>query len=218
MPGKARWKALVTGFDAFGGDAINPSYEAVRRLPARVGNLQLVTAEIPTSFQRAPLALRALIAREQPDTVLCVGLAADRQALSVERVAVNLSHARIADNDGAKPNDQPVRARGPAAYFSTLPVLDIVKALTRAGICAEMSMSAGTFVCNHVFYDLMHEAAIARRGRRILCAGFVHVPALPADHARHALARMVEGLEIVLRVTRRAAALRRPHARSLRKV
>jgi pyroglutamyl-peptidase len=193
-------KALVTGFDAFGGDAINPSYEAVRRLPIRIGKLHVVTAQLPTSFARATRRLRTLIARARPDIVLCVGLAAEREALSIERVAVNLSHARIADNDGRQPVDKPVVARGPAAYFSTLPVLEMVKALQRAGVRAEMSMSAGTFVCNHVFYSLMHEAAKRKGVNRVSRAGFVHVPALPPEDAERALADLVRGLEIVLRV------------------
>jgi len=202
-------KALVTGFDPFGGDAINPSYEAVRRLPSaiavRAGKLEVVTAELPTSFARAVRSLRALIARERPDIVLCVGLAADRDAISVERVAINLCHAHIADNDGRRPVDKPVLASGPAAYFSTLPVADIVRSLKRAGLRAEMSMSAGTFVCNHVFYSLMHEAAKRRRGRRIRHAGFVHVPALPRDGAERdaRLAELVAGLIVVLDVTQR---------------
>ena len=197
-------KALVTGFDPFGGDAINPSYEAVRRLPARVGMLQVMTAELPTSFMRAPRRLRALIAREQPDIVLCVGLAADRDAISVERVAVNLCHARMADNDGAQPVDKPVIVRASAAYFSTLPIASIVKALERAGLRAEMSMSAGTFVCNRVFYGLMHEAAKRKRGQHTLRAGFVHVPALPAANSEQALADLVRALQVVLRVTQRS--------------
>lgn len=197
-------KALVSGFDAFAGDAINPSYQAVRRLPARLGNLQIVTAELPTSFARAARRLLALIRRERPDIVLCVGLAAERQALSVERVAVNLSHARIPDNDGRQPHDKPVVARGPAAYFSTLPVLKTVAALQRAGVPAEMSLSAGAFVCNHVFYTLMHAVARQRGVHRVRRAGFLHVPALPAGNEERALAEMVRGLGIVLHEAQRA--------------
>ncbi len=191
-------QALVTGFAPFGGDAINPSYEAVRRLPAGVGNLVVVTAELPTSFARAPRVLRALIAREKPAIVLCVGLAADRPAISIERVAVNWCDARIADNDGAQLRDKAVIARGPAAYFSTLPVAQTVEAVVRAGIVAEASLSAGAFVCNHVFYGLMHAAAKNRRIRR---AGFVHVPALPADGSEAVLANLTRALEIILRVS-----------------
>jgi pyroglutamyl-peptidase len=197
-------KALITGFAPFGGDAINPSYEAVRRLPARVGSLEVATAELPTSFARAARQLRALIAREQPAIVLCVGLAADRPAISVERIAINLCHARIADNDGAQPLDKPVIARAPAAYFSTLPVSAIVKALTRAGLRAEMSLSAGAFVCNQVFYRMMHSVKNDKHAAAVLRAGFVHVPALPAADPRAALADLTRGLEIVLRVTRRS--------------
>ncbi len=194
-------KSLVTGFAPFGGDAINPSYEAVRRLPARVGNVDVVTAELPTSFARAPRVLRGLIVREQPDIVLCVGLAADRMAISVERVAVNLCDARIADNDGSRPRNKSVIARAPAAYFSTLPVVEAVAGLTRVGIRAELSLSAGAFVCNHVFYGLMHAAA---KNRRIRSAGFVHVPGLPAANADAALGELVRALQIVLRVTQRS--------------
>ncbi len=191
-------KALVTGFDPFGGDPSNPSYEAVRRLPAWLGRLQVVTAELPTSFARAPRRLRTLIAREQPQIVLCVGLAADRAAISIERLAVNLSDARIADNDGAQPCNKAVTARAPAAYFATLPVVKIAASLNRAGLPATLSMSAGTFVCNHVFFGLMHAVAHSAHVRR---AGFVHVPALPQVGADAALADLVRALEIVLRTT-----------------
>ena len=194
-------RALVTGFSPFGGDPVNPSFEAVRRLPRRIGSLDVVTVELPTSFARAPRKLRALIAREQPGIVLCVGLATDRAGVSVERVAVNWCDARIADNDGDQPRDKPVVARAPAAYFSTLPVTQAVVALTRAGVSAEVSMSAGAFVCNQVFFGLMHAAAKSRRIRR---AGFVHVPALRVENTDAALADLVRALEIVLRVTQRS--------------
>lgn len=196
-------KVLVTGFAPFSDDTINPSYEAVRRLPARIvsggGALDVVTAELPTSFARAPRKLRALIARVQPEIVLCVGLAAERAAICVERIAVNLCDARIADNDGAQPRDKPVVARAPAAYFSTLPVTAIVQALVEGGLRAEQSLSAGAFVCNHVFFGLMH--ATAKRPR--MRAGFVHVPTLPLERtAREAqLAALVRALTIVLHQT-----------------
>lgn len=198
---KTRVKALVTGFDAFGGDAINPSSEAVRLLPARIGKLAVVGAQLPTSFARAGRKLRTLIARERPDIVLCTGLAADREGVSIERVAVNLCHARIADNDGRRPQDKPVIAGAPAAYFATLPVTKIVRALTREGIAAHMSMSAGTFVCNQVFFRLMHEAATAKAAKCIRRAGFVHVPALRANDPQAALDEFARALQIVLRET-----------------
>jgi pyroglutamyl-peptidase len=193
-------KALVTGFDPFGGERANASLEAVRRLPARIGKLEIVTAALPTSYARSIPALEAAIARAGPEIVLCVGEAGDRSLLSVERVAVNVQDARIPDNDGAQPVDTPVARGGPAAYLATLPVRAMVAALRAAELPAELSMSAGTFVCNHVFYGLMHLAAPQRRPFR---GGFLHVPRL-AEQARGAgapamtLDDIVRGVEIVL--------------------
>jgi pyroglutamyl-peptidase len=168
-------KALVTGFDPFGGGRVNASLEAVRRLPARVGTLDIVTAELPTSYARSIPALKAAIKDARPGIVLCVGEAGERSLLSVERVAINVQDARIPDNDGAAPADRPVVRGGPAAYFSTLPVRAMVAALRAAELPAELSMSAGAFVCNHVFYGLMHVAAATKRSFR---GGFLHVPCL----------------------------------------
>jgi pyroglutamyl-peptidase len=169
-------KVLVTGFDPFGGETVNASLEAVRRLPARIGTLEIETAELPTSYGRSLLALEAAIARARPEIVLCVGQAGERAALCIERVAVNVQNARIPDNDGAQPEGAPVVAGGPAAYLSTLPVRAAVAALHAEALPAELSMSAGTFVCNHVFYGLMHIAAARRHAFR---GGFLHVPCLP---------------------------------------
>jgi pyroglutamyl-peptidase len=169
-------KALVTCFEPFGGESVNASLEAVRRLPARAGRIEIATAVLPTSFARALPALEEAIARVGPDIVLAVGQAGERAALCVERIAVNLQDAEIADNDGARPSDSPVAAGGPAAYLATLPVRAAVAGLDAAGLPARLSMSAGTFVCNHVFYGLMHLAATGNRRFR---AGFLHVPNLP---------------------------------------
>ncbi|HKA39448.1 MAG TPA: pyroglutamyl-peptidase I [Burkholderiales bacterium] len=172
-------RALVTGFDPFGGGRVNASLEAVRRLPARIGTFDIVTAVLPTSYARSIPALKAAIRDARPAIVLCVGEAGDRSQLSVERVAVNLQDARIPDNDGAAPADRPVVRGGPAAYFATLPVRKMVAALRAAELPAELSSSAGTFVCNHVFYGLMRVAATARRSFR---GGFLHVPCLTRQH------------------------------------
>lgn len=191
-------KVLVTGFEPFGGESVNASLEAVRALPSRVGLLDVHTACLPTSYARALGALEAAIDESDPKIVLCVGEAGDRAALCVERVAVNLQDARISDNDGAQPEDVPVIAGGPAAYLATLPVRAAVAALRAAELPAEVSMSAGTFVCNHVFYGLMDLAAL--RGQPFI-AGFVHVPRLPQqrDNAKAmALEDIVRGLTIVL--------------------
>lgn len=197
-------KALVTAFDAFGGNAINASYEAVWRLPARIGRMDVARARLPTSFARAVPALRRAVAREAPDIVMCVGLAENRGVVSVERVAVNLDDARLPDNDGVQPLDRPVIRGGPAAYFSTLPVRSMFTRLTAEKIPCELSMSAGTFVCNHVFYALMHLAA--RQGRP-LRAGFVHVPDLRGPGRPHALPldEIVRALELMLNVIQNGA-------------
>jgi pyroglutamyl-peptidase len=190
-------KALVTAFDAFGGGRVNASHEAVSRLPARIGGMSIVSAQLPTSFSRAIRVLRAAIVRASPDMVLCVGLASDRNAINIERVAVNLDDARLPDNDGAQPRDRPVVRGGPAAYFSTLPVRKIAARLAKEKIPCELSMSAGAFVCNHVFYALMHLTAQRKNRFR---AGFVHVPDL---HGTMTLDQMVRALTLALDVTRR---------------
>ena len=193
-------KALVTGFEPFGGETLNASLEAVRRLPPRIGGLEIETATLPTSFARAHAALEAAIMRTKPDIVLCVGQAGDRAALCVERVAINVQDAEITDNDGAKPIDASVVAGGPAAYLATLPVRAAVAALRAEKLPAQLSMSAGTFVCNHVFYGLMHLAAARGHPFR---AGLLHVPRLPLQapdgKAPHmALDDIVRGILVVL--------------------
>ena len=199
-------KVLVTGFDPFGGERVNASLEAVRLLPARVGAIEIATTTLPTSYGRSLPALEAAIARAKPEIVLCVGQAGDRAALCVERVAVNIQDARIPDNDGAQPVDRQVVAGGPAAYLATLPVRAAVAALRAEALPAELSMSAGTFVCNHVFYALMHLAATRHHAFR---GGFLHVPCLreqaPAGAPSIALEEIVRGIRIVLE----AAALER---------
>ena len=190
-------KALVTGFEPFGGEEINASFEAVRRLPARIGAIEIATAALPTSYARSLVALEAAILRAKPDIVLCVGQAGERAALCVERVAVNLQDARMPDNDGAQPVDTPVIPGGPAAYLATLPVRAVVAALHAEELPAEISMSAGTFVCNHVFYGLMH---IAATGKHRFRAGFLHVPPLPREKDAPSLPLddIVRGIGVVL--------------------
>jgi pyroglutamyl-peptidase len=197
-------KALVTGFEPFGGERVNPSGAAIRRLPAALDGLAIATRLLPAAYAPSLGLLYDAIAREQPDIVLCTGEAGSRLDLTPERVAINVQDARIADNDGAQPIDLPVVEGGPAAYFTTLPIKRAVHALRQAGLPASVSNSAGTFVCNHVFYGLMHHAAtrgLALRG------GFMHLPYLPEQAAHHpkapsmALADIVRGIEIVLTVS-----------------
>jgi pyroglutamyl-peptidase len=166
---------LLTGFDPFGGDTINPSWEAVSRVHGEtIADRRVITAQLPTTFAGAPKALRAALRRHAPDLVLCVGQAGGRAALSLERVAINVNDARIPDNAGAQPVDTRVVKRGPAAYFTSLPIKAMHADLRAAGIPAEISQTAGTFVCNQAFYVLMHALAGSRvRG------GFLHIPYVP---------------------------------------
>jgi pyroglutamyl-peptidase len=197
-------KALVTGFEPFGGEDINPSSAAIRRLPPSLGRLIVATRTVPTSFGQALEALDQALTEQRPDIVLAVGQAGGRSALSLERVAINLDDAQIADNAGARPIDRPIVPGGPAAYFSTLPIKAALQALRAAGLPAAISESAGTYVCNHLFYGLMHRAALAGNAWR---GGFLHIPYLPQQAARHegapsmALEHIVQGIEIILAVT-----------------
>src|SRR5947208_14374715 len=196
-------KALVTGFEPFGGESVNPALEAVLRLPPSLGPLEIMTAALPSVFGRALAALEDALVTTRPDIVLCVGLAGGRSELSLERVAINVDDARIPDNDARQPIDRPVVAGGPAAYFATLPIKAAARALREAGLPAAVSNTAGTFVCNHVFYGLMHLAATRNLPLR---GGFLHVPYLPSQAARlggapsMALDDIVQGIEIVLAV------------------
>ncbi len=197
-------KALVTGFDAFGGDKVNPSILAVRRLKRRMNGIAIHTVELPTSYARSPIVLRAAIHEVQPDIVLGVGQAGGRAELCLERVAINVQDARIRDNDGKQPVDRPVVREGPAAYFATLPIKACVAEMRKAGLPASVSNSAGTFVCNHVFYALMHRLATTPALAQAR-GGFVHVPYTPEQVAERpgtpamALATQVEGIRLALR-------------------
>lgn len=167
-------KLLITGFDPFGGETINPSWEAVKELPESIGDYRLTKMEIPTVFGTAAQKVIAAAEELQPDVILCVGQAGGRRAVTPEVVAINLQEAGIKDNAGNQPVNTPVVTQGPAAYFSTAPVREMVKAIASEGIPASLSYSAGAFVCNDVLYRLLHHFnGSATR------AGFIHVPFLP---------------------------------------
>lgn len=181
---------LLAGFAPFGGEAVNPSWKAVRALDGSVIEGHRVTAvELPTEFDASLPVLWHALRATQPRVAIAVGLAGGREGISLERVAINLIDARIPDNAGAQPVDVPVLRGGAAAFFSTLPLKASLLALHEAGIAAHISQTAGTYVCNQVFYALMH----ARRRRRNTCAGFVHVPWLPEQAAAHGQAGMPLG-------------------------
>jgi pyroglutamyl-peptidase len=191
---------LLTGFDAFGGESLNSSWLAVKALHGRrVLGHKMVVAQLPTVFEASLPALQALLGEHAPALVICVGQAAGRGALSLERVAINVNDAPIADNVGTRPIDTPVVQHAPAAYFTRLPIKAMLAALQHEGIAAEVSQTAGTFVCNHVFYGLMHTLTTNRQLRRTR-GGFVHVPWLPEQGTPNmALDDMVRGLRVCVR-------------------
>ena len=168
-------KILVTGFDPFGGESVNPSWEAVKSIKAPE-NIALYKLQVPTEFERCLKVTEAAIEEYQPDSVLCIGMAGGRDEVTPEMVGINMDDARIPDNAGVELHDVPVISGAPAAYFATLPVKKMVKAIEEAGIKARVSYTAGTFVCNHLLYGLLY---YAEKNRPDLKVGFIHVPALP---------------------------------------
>ncbi|MEG6590265.1 pyroglutamyl-peptidase I [Paenibacillus barengoltzii] len=197
-------KLLLTGFEPFGGEPINPAVEAMRRLQGRViGSFEIVGLELPTVFGQSTERLLAAVQQHEPEVVIALGQAGGREGISFERVAVNLNDANIADNAGNQPVDEPVVPEGPAAYWTTLPVKRMVDRLRDEGIPASISLSAGTFVCNHLFYGLMHHLAVTGKPIR---GGFIHVPYLPEQAERHpgapsmTLDQLVTGLERAIEV------------------
>ena len=194
---------LLTGFAPFGGETINPSYEAVATLPDRIGAIALTKARLPVSFAQSGPALETLLEDCRPDAVICVGQAGGYAGIALERVAINLRDATSPDNDGAQPVNEPVVPGGPAAYFSTLPVKDMAAALRQKGIPAFVSHSAGTYVCNNVMYTLLH---LIERKNLPIRGGFVHVPysmeqaaAKPSGTPSMALSQITRALELAVR-------------------
>ncbi|WP_205791295.1 pyroglutamyl-peptidase I [Microbacterium sulfonylureivorans] len=194
---------LLTGFEPFGGDTANPSGDAVDIVRGRWDGAEaLITAILPVAFAGAEAELARLVADHSPDVVIAAGLAGNRAVVSVERVGVNLIDARIPDNAGSQPIDEPSIEGAPAAYFATLPVKAIAHDIAAAGIPSEVSHSAGTFVCNHVLFRALHLAA----DRRAMRAGFIHVPwsaehAPSPDAAALPLADIARALEIAVRTS-----------------
>lgn len=169
-------KILVTGFDPFGDDVINPAIEAVKRLPDTIDGVEIVKLEIPTVFHKSAEVVREAIEKEQPDYVLNIGQAGGRYELTPERVAINLDDARIPDNEGQQPVDVPIKEDGAPAYFSQLPVKAMVDYMKKENIPASVSNTAGTFVCNHIMYQTIY---LAMTEFPEVKAGFMHIPFLP---------------------------------------
>ena len=166
-------KILVTGFDPFGGEKVNPAYEAVKLLPDTIAGAEIVKLEIPTVFSKSGPAVEAGIQTHHPDVVLNIGQAGGRSCVTIEQVGINLAEARIPDNAGEQPVGQPLQPDGPTAYFATIPVKAMVKNVREHGIPCHISYTAGTYVCNCVMYHVLHMAATKYPEIR---AGFIHVP------------------------------------------
>ncbi|MGL4522278.1 MAG: pyroglutamyl-peptidase I [Bacilli bacterium] len=193
---------LLTGFDPFGGEKTNPAWESVKLLDGKtINGWRVVSRMIPTVFGRSAKALQVLMAEFQPELVICVGQAGGRPDITIERVAINVDDARIPDNDGSQPIDVAIAEDGPVAYWTTLPLKAMVQDLKASGIPASVSHTAGTFVCNHIFYSLMHSIATGQSSTR---GGFIHIPYLPLQAANHpgaasmSLDVIVKGLEIAI--------------------
>lgn len=193
---------LVTGFQPFGGESMNPAWEAVKRLPDTIGDATVTKVEIPVVFGKGPEAVEAAIKEVRPDIVLCVGQAGGRAKITPEFVGINYADARIPDNDGNQPVAEKIEPEGPAAYFATLPVKAMVQAMNEAGIPAEVSYTAGTYVCNDVMYALLHMLATRYPGVR---GDFLHVP-YATEQATHlasatpsmSVEAMTKGLTVAL--------------------
>jgi len=205
-PARGELVVLVTGFEPFGGEHSNPSWDLCEQLPRRIAGLRVEICKVPCEFRHSIEVAVAAIERHQPALVICLGQAGGRAHLSIERVALNVDDARIADNAGAQPLDEPIAANGPPAYFATVPVKAMAAAMREAGVPAEVSNSAGTYVCNHLMYGVLHFLATSGYSAR---AGFIHVPYSEAQvldkpgAAAMALATMAKGV---------AAAIEAAHA------
>jgi pyroglutamyl-peptidase len=193
-------RILITGFDPFGGEPVNPALEAVKLLNKKViTGYEVITREIPTVFGKAIDCLIESINEMNPDIVICVGQAGGRSTITPERVAINVDDAKITDNENQQPIDAEIVSGGPAAYFSKLPIKAMVKKMNENGIPAAVSNTAGTFVCNHIFYGLMHYLEASGKDIR---GGFIHIPFLPEQiirnpgHPSMSLELIVKGLEL----------------------
>lgn len=194
-------KILVTGFDPFGGESINPALEVIKSLPKQIAGAEILLEEIPTVFYQAASVLEKAMVKYVPDIVLCIGQAGGRTELTPERVAINQDDARIPDNLGQQPIDTMIREDGQPAYFSTLPIKAMVEAIRAAGLPASVSNTAGTFVCNHLMYQALY---LADKQIPKTKAGFLHIPFLPVQvfdkpgFASMSLADIVRGVEAAI--------------------
>lgn len=196
-------KVLITGFDPFGGETINPALEAVKQLPHYIGEVEVIKLEIPTVFHKSLEKIREAIERYQPDVVLSIGQAGGRGSITPERVAINIDDARIKDNEGNTPVDVPIFDDGETAYFSNLPIKAMTQRMIEAGIPAAVSNTAGTFVCNHVMYGVLY---MIEKDYPHMKGGFIHVPYITEQVSQKPnvpsmeLDKIVEALSICIQV------------------
>ncbi|ARJ50466.1 pyroglutamyl-peptidase I [Staphylococcus lutrae] len=196
-------KVLVTAFDPFGGESVNPALQAVEQLPDMIEGHTIDKLEVPTVFHQCMVVVREKLKETAYDVVIAVGQAGGRYEITPERIAINIDDARIPDNQGQQPIDQPIQQAGAPAYFTSLPVKRMVEAIRAKGIPARLSNSAGTFVCNHMMYQLAFEAATHYPHMR---TGFIHVPFAPAqvvnkpEKPSMAIDMMVTGLLTAIKV------------------
>lgn len=194
-------KILVTGFDPFGGEKINPAIESVKRLPDKILDAEIIKLEIPTVIGKSVDKIREKIKEVEPDVVLSIGQAGGRPDITVERVGINCDDCRIKDNEGNQPIDEKVVEDGPAAYFATIPIKAMVEHIKEGNIPASVSNTAGTFICNHVLYGVCHIKATEYPNMR---TGFIHIPFLPEqvtdkkNMPSMALETIVKGLELAI--------------------
>ena len=171
-------KILVTGFEPFGGESINPAAEILKQLPETINGAEIITMLVPVVRYRSIEMIKEEIQRSDPDVILSLGQAGGRAKLTVERVGINVDDQRIPDNDGKQVIDEPIYEDGPDAYFVSIPVKKVVSAMNNAGVPAAVSNTAGTFICNHVLYGVRYWLEKEYPQKK---SGFIHVPFLPSQ-------------------------------------
>ncbi len=191
-------KILVTGFDPFGGEKINPAIETVKKLPDTILDAQIIKLEIPTVIGKSVAKIKELIEKENPEVVLSIGQAGNRADITIERIGINIDDCRIPDNEGNQPIDEPVVKDGPAAYFVTLPIKAMVEKIKAGKIPASISNTAGTFICNHVCYGVSHIAAKRTAEGKPMKSGFIHIPFLPEQAIGKSATTPTMSLDIIV--------------------
>ncbi|MFJ7976966.1 pyroglutamyl-peptidase I [Peribacillus sp. NPDC096379] len=209
-----RKKVLVTGFDPFGKDTINPALEAVKQLEGVIiDDVEIVTQVVPTVFHDSIKAAIKAIESYKPDVVICVGQAGGRTQITPERIAINVDDARIPDNQKKQPIDEPISEDGPAAYWSTLPIKRMVHQMRKDGVPASVSNTAGTFVCNHLFYGLMHY--LTNHAPQIR-GGFIHIPYIPEQTIENGSPSL--SLDVIVRGLKTAAVIAATEKEDIREI